>query len=298
MKITFIYAYENEEWSTPMALAKEFQLRDWEVDFISIGSNRTGQYHDRNIQTWLDSKPQTDIVIFLDWGRFDSPLLNKNLVDAFWIQESGDDPQNFQRNSPKSNKFHLTMTPDYDSYTEYKLMGRDVEWIPHFADTNTQFPIKKKPEYVAVTSRGIGGSSFLDQLTEWGQGAIGNKNGMNHKEHTSFLNSGLMVIQNSRWGEITRRIFEGMACKKLVITDRLHQSKKLHELFEEGKEIVFYDDIVDCINKINYYHENKEERNKIAENGYKKVLNNYTQQQVVDKIISKYNSWNLKKEKK
>ena len=33
---------------------------------------------------------------------------------------------------------------------------------------------------------------------------------MGFNEHTEFLNSGLMVVQKSRWGEITRRIFEGM----------------------------------------------------------------------------------------
>ena len=27
-KITFIYAYENEEWSTPLALAYEFTKRE------------------------------------------------------------------------------------------------------------------------------------------------------------------------------------------------------------------------------------------------------------------------------
>ena len=298
MKITFIYAYETEEWSTPMALANEFKSRDWEVEFVSIGSNKTGNYHDENLKKWITSNPQTDIVIYLDWGRFDSPLLDKNLVDAFWIQESGDDPQNFQKNSPKSERFHFTITPDYESYIEYQEMGRDVEWIPHFADTNVQFPIEKKAEYVAVTSRGMGGSPFLDHLTKWGEGAVGNKNGMNHIEHTEFLNSGLMVIQNSRWGEITRRIFEGMACKKLVLCDRLSESKKLNHLFEEGNEIVYYDDIIDCINKINYYHNNDEERNEIAENGYQKVINNYTQKQVVDKLINKYLNWNLKKQNK
>ena len=28
-KITFIYAYENEDWSTPMALANEFKKLGW-----------------------------------------------------------------------------------------------------------------------------------------------------------------------------------------------------------------------------------------------------------------------------
>jgi len=291
VKITFIYAYENEEWSTPMALAKEFESQGWEVDFISIGSNRTGQYHDRDIQTWLDSKPQTDIVLFMDWGRFDSPLLDKNLVDAFWVQESGDDPQNFERNFPKSERFHITLSPDYESTEEYKKRGRDAYWWTHFADTKVQFPLDIKPEYVGVTTRGYGNSQFLNTLTDHGGGTIGNRNGLGPNEHTEFLNKGLMVIQNSRWGEVTRRIFEGMACGKLVLCDRLNESKKLHELFIDGEDIVYYDDLVDCINKLNKYSEDSVERNRIANNGYKKVLENHTQKQRAEFIIEKWKNF-------
>ena len=293
MKITFIYAYENEDWSTPMALAKEFESQGWGVEFVSIGSNRTGQYHAQHLQEWIYSKPDTDIVLFMDWGRFDSPLLDKNILDSFWVQESGDDPQNFERNFPKSERFHITLSPDWDSTEEYKKRGRDAYWWTHFADTRVQFPILSNPEYVAVTTRGFGNSQFLDTITQHGDGTIGNKNNMGPNEHTEFLNKGLMVIQNSRWGEITRRIFEGMACGKLVLCDRLPESKKLHELFKEGEEIVFYDDIVDCINKINYYSENEVERERIANNGFKKVLENHTQKQRVEFIIKKWKEWKL-----
>jgi hypothetical protein len=290
MKITFIYAYEEGEiWSTPMALINEFQLRGWKTEIISIGSNRTGHYHDLKLQRWVELKPDSDIVMFMDWGRFDSPYLDKKLVpNAFWIQESGDDPQNWERNSPKANKFHYTITPDYDSYLKYKEIGINVEWITHFADTRIQYPMNLQPEYVAVTTRGFGNSNFLDYLTTWGEGAIGNKNGMNGIEHTQFLNKGLMVIQNSRWGEITRRIFEAMACGKLVLTDRLNSSKKLDEILIEGEDIIYYNDMFDCIEKMNYYNEHEEERERIAHNGMKKVLENYTQIQVVDKLIKKY----------
>jgi glycosyltransferase involved in cell wall biosynthesis len=230
----------------------------------------------------------------MDWGQIDSKWLDKRLKpNAFWIQESGDDPQNFERNSPKASKFHYTITPDYDSYLRYKSMGINVEWIPHFADTAIQYPMNLEPEYVAVTTRGFGNSEFLDYLTNWSQGAIGNKNGMEGLEHTKFLNKGLMIIQNSRWGEITRRIFEGMACGKMVLTDRLNDNKKLNELFKENEEIVFYDNIVDCIEKINYYNENKEEREKIAYNGYQKVINNFTQEQVTDKLINKWKNYKI-----
>jgi spore maturation protein CgeB len=50
----------------------------------------------------------------------------------------------------------------------------------------------------------------------------------------------------------------------------------------------------DCIEKINYYNENEQERERIAFNGMQKVLNNYTQIQVVDKLINEYELWKQK----
>ena len=276
MKITFVYAYEQEEWSTPLSLAKEFESQGWEVEFVSIGSNRLQNWNDEELKKWIDSKPQTDIVLFMDWGRFTSTYLDKKLVDAFWVQESGDDPQNFDRNFPKSERFHLTLSPDLDSVNEYKKRGIDAHWWTHFADTRVQFPIELKPEFVAVTTRGKGSSAFLDQLTFHADGSVGNQNGFGPKEHTEFLNKGKIVIQNSRFGEITRRIFEGMACGKMILCDKLDKSKGLEELFEDEVDIVYYDDIVDCIYKMNHYNNNDEERETIAKNGYNKVLENHT----------------------
>jgi hypothetical protein len=283
-KITFIFDYRGEKWSMPLALLNEFKERGWETEIVPIPNG-----DDSQLQLWIQQDTPTDIVMFLDWGRFDSKWLDKSLKpNAFWIQESGDDPQNFERNYPKANRFHYTITPDKQSAIEYRNRGINAEWINHFADTKSQFPMNLEPKYTAVTSRGKGGSEFLDYLTNWAEGAIGNRNGMDSKEHTEFLNSGLVVIQNSRWGEITRRLFEGMACGKLVITDRLPDVRGLDEVFVEGEEIILYNDMFDCIEKINYYTENEEERERIAHNGMMKVLHNYTQIQVVDKLITAY----------
>jgi len=289
-KITFIYDCKpNETWSTPLSLLNEFKERGWETEIVPIPNG-----DDSALQLWIQQDTPTDVVLFMDWGRFDSKWLDKNLKpNSFWIQESGDDPQNFERNYPKANRFHYTITPDKVSAEEYKICGINADWVPHWADTMVQFPMNLEPEYVGVTSRGRGGSEFLDYLTHWAEGAIGNQNGMNAEEHTEFLNKGLMVIQNSRWKEITRRIFEAMACGKMVLTDNLPPETGLRDMFIDGEDIVYYDEMFDCIEKINYYNENEEERERIAYNGMAKVIANYTQIQVVDKLIEKWKNYRL-----
>ena len=71
----------------------------------------------------------------------------------------------------------------------------------------------------------------------------------------------------------------------MVLTDRLNKNKHLEDLFIHEQEIVYYEGIVDCLNKINFYNKNKDLREQIAKQGQEKVLNNHTQQHRVDKIL-------------
>jgi spore maturation protein CgeB len=77
------------------------------------------------------------------------------------------------------------------------------------------------------------------------------------------------------------------------LTDRLNTTTELQSIFKEGEEIVFYNDMFDCIEKMNYYNENEEERERIAHNGMMKVLHNYTQIQVVDTLIGEYEKYKI-----
>ena len=62
-------------------------------------------------------------------------------------------------------------------------------------------------------------------------------------------------------------------------------------MFEDKKEIVFYEGIEDCIHKLNYYANNSEEREQIALSGKEKVLNYHTQIQRVDKILDEWKNY-------
>ena len=290
MKLTVIYAFPHNviEWSTPSSIYEEFRGREWEIELVNI-KDESGNLTEKYLKDFAESDSNPDIVLFMDWGQFDSQYLDKKYKpNAFWIQESGDDPQRFFVNHTLSHKFDLTVTPDYNSYLTYKSMGRNAEWITHFADTRIYKPYDVPIQYVAVSSRGKGHSDFIDTIADMSDGQIVNKRGFLGEEHGKFLCSGLMVIQNSRFKEITRRVFEGACCGHLVLTDRLSKETRMEEMLEDKKHVVYYDSLEDCINKINYYGEHNEERETIAYNGMQKVLNNYTQVQVVDKLIEKF----------
>ena len=288
--IAFIFAHRpTDKWNTPLAVVEEFKSRGWDTSIYSLFDSNDN-YVDDNVYKLLETKP--DVIMHMDWGRHLSPVLAQlRNTDAFCVMESGDDPQNFERNIIKAPWFNLILTPDARSAREYNNRGYNAMWWTHFADSRIYQPITVSEKYIAVTSRGRGSSQILDTLADYYPEDIINKNGWEGKEHTEFLNSGKMVIQHSRWGEITRRIFEGMACGKMVITDRLHKDTLLEKLFTDGEDIVLYDDLQDCAEKIAYYNQHPEERNRIAANGYEKVMQNHTQTQRVDLIIEQWENF-------
>ena len=291
MKVAFLSAYKPQQrWSTPLSLIREFESRGYNVEIFTTMEN--DRYTDKNLDALVEYNP--NLLIHTDWGRFLFPTLEKlNKITGFKVMEGGDEPQNFERNISKAKYFDLIYTPDHSSSLRYKQQGHNAIWETHFADTRIHFPKEVEEKYIAVCSRGKnGGADLIDTLEQhYGSNVILNQNGWEAEKHSDFLCSGQMVLQQSRWKEITRRIFEAMACNRLVITDRLPEETNINSLFVEGEDIVYYDSLEDLAQKIAYYSENKEERDRIADNGYQKVIQNHTQVQRVDSLLKQYELW-------
>jgi len=69
------------------------------------------------------------------------------------------------------------------------------------------------------------------------------------------------------------RMFESTGAGSCLLTDRKENNQ---DLFEENKEIVVFDDVNDCISKINWLLANENIRSAIAEAGHKRTLNSHT----------------------
>ena len=73
--------------------------------------------------------------------------------------------------------------------------------------------------------------------------------------------------------DINYRTFETTGCGTFLITN---YTPGLEKLFDIGKEIVVYNDLNDLDNKVKYYLENEEEREKIANAGYERSKTDHT----------------------
>ena len=79
------------------------------------------------------------------------------------------------------------------------------------------------------------------------------------------------------------KLYETLACKAFALVDDQHDARVL---FEDGRHLVFFTDENDLKKKIRYYLDHPDERDKIAEAGYREVLDKHTYRHRISRILS------------
>ena len=293
--IAMAYAHhENwgEQWSNTIGLKNEFVRQGYKVRVCNLYEHdgkfrEDGQPRRYSPESLINLKYQYDngfrpeFILICDYGMFNHPIMDqRNYPEVPVIFELADTPQSRNAHMFKVKKATFAFTPDYLSALQFTDLGMYTFWTVHWTDINL-FTADDKPEETDVITT-CGSRRFKDipgftnELERRLEDRFWNKRFFYGKDHSDFLNKGRIVFQCSQFGEITRRIFEGASCGKLVLTDRLHQVTNIDEIFEEDKEIVYYGSIEEAISKIDFYSRNSKERRRIADAGYWKVLEQHT----------------------
>jgi hypothetical protein len=299
MNIALLSDYSIEEykkcgkekyWSTPRGIYDAF-LKDERISEIRWYPLPRG-----NEFGFIELKKQyddgefvPDIIFYMSCGpaNADKFFNKENFPKSKLVVECGDEPQTFSYNVERTKNADLILTPDVECYLHYKSIGYDVIFTSHWTDMNifyssftTYEPFDvvtsmygERGEVVSYLQENLGSSFYL-------------KNNLKDIENGDLYRNGKIVFQKARYGEITRRIFEGMSCKKLVITDRIDSNKQLEDIFIEDEEIILYSSKEEALEKIQFYLNNNQERNRIAENGYKKVISCFTTKNIVEYVIT------------
>ncbi|MBW2310379.1 MAG: glycosyltransferase [Deltaproteobacteria bacterium] len=79
------------------------------------------------------------------------------------------------------------------------------------------------------------------------------------------------------------RVFEALACKAFVISD---DQRDVFSLFKDGEHLISFDNPGELIEKIKYYLDHYEERERIALQGREEVLKNHTYEHRIEKLLS------------
>jgi hypothetical protein len=299
MKIALLSDYSLDEylkygkekfWSTPKGIYDSF-VNDQRVSEIkwyptpskdkSFGFNELKKHYD-------SGEFVPDIIFWMSCGPFPDELFQKiYFPKSKLVVDCGDEPQTMHYNQNRVQQADLILTPDVDCYLFYKSKGYNCIFTSHWTDLNIFYPsLTNYCPFDVVTSMYGDRGDVVPFLQEELKESFYLKNNLKDIENGDLYRNGKIVFQKARFGEVTRRIFEGMSCKKLVITDRLSTNKQLDEIFKEDEEIVFYSTKEEALKKINYYLSNEEEREKIAENGYKKVIDCFTTKNIVEYVLT------------
>lgn len=300
MRIALLSDYSIEDyntygkekyWSTPRGVFDAFRVDDRVTQIKwyptpskdqSFGFNELKKQYDL-----CEFVP--DIIFWMACGPSvgDHFITKHNFPNSKLVIDCGDEPQTFHYNCERTKNADLILTSDIDCYLNYKFLGYETIFTSHWTDLNIFYPSLTKYQPFDVVSSMYGNrGDIIDFLKDNLEKSFYLKNGLLDIENGDLYRNGKIVFQKSRYGEVTRRIFEGMSCRKLVITDRLAKNKQLDEIFIENKEIVFYDTKEEALEKINYYLHNPKERELIANNGYNKVVESFTTKNIVDYVIT------------
>ena len=210
---------------------------------------------------------ECDLVLVLHGAiQFDLNILNKIKVKkVLWFND------NIIRYKVKFEE----MVPYFDEvFTINKDNPPGIGFIPCGIDA-TQFEDLRLERDIDVS---FIGNLYNDERIRWLSKVknyidISHFQGIGYGEYVSLLNRSKITI-NQHYNEYgaNMRFYEAMACKSLMITDRVVGIPKD---FKEGEHYIVYENVPDLVKKIKYYLNNEKERLKITNIAYRVAVKNH-----------------------
>ncbi len=282
------YGFENN-WSTPKGIFTEL-LKSEKVTNVKWYPfpEEKDNYPFIELQREINRNIfLPDILFYMSCGpRKDNMFSKKYFPNTKLVVDMGDEPQTRGFNINRARHADLILTPDYECFKKYESEGYNAIHTGHWADMEVYYPDNSKEKIHSVVSSMKGNRKGVDKYLEKKlKNKFVNKINLSAEENADLYRSSKIVFQKSRYNEITRRIFEGMATRRLVVADRLPYEKKLNYFFEDGKDIVLYECKREAFQKIKYYLKNDDERERIASNGYEKVKNLFNTKNIIEYVL-------------
>lgn len=254
-------------WNVPLGLKFGFQKLGHEVHVYKFDPENC------NLEKLYPSANYFDFI-WLGWPWLSPSLDNsikklKEVSNTKLIIDLGDEPQTFGQQRERIKYADAAYTPDLRCQKKYLSMGYNVHWLNHWGDEFLfKYDENIQRKNVCITTCGDRpGVDYIQSML--GSRFINAK--IPPQENTIFYNSGTVAFQYARWDEITRRLFEAGGCKLAVVTNRISTATGIYDLFVDGKDIMYYSNPREAVEKIEYLLNNDYVRETISENIYNKV---------------------------
>jgi spore maturation protein CgeB len=230
-------------------------------------------------------------------GYFDQSAAKARVVDFYGAQSSDNLEAMKRRGLPDGRLLLVACDPDFHkeavlSEAEKKEYQADACFVGSYEENRVELFLKLIEAFKDRYSFAIWGPGWREKLPadspllrfhrrsflkpdEWTKAYAASKIAIN-VHHTRHAEG----IHHCQAGP---RVFEVLACKRLEITNNFTD---IVHTFKPGEEIVAFDNVDDLIQKAIFYLEHEEERNRIAANGYAKVISEHTYRHRIRTILS------------
>jgi len=244
-----------------------------------------------------------DLHFWVDWGEDGLP------VDHNWMppKDGGKTiyivSDTHIAKEGKEYRFNRARKFDYVFFNQSRACNefgskKNTFWLPHAVEPQAypKFDIIKKYDVAFIghlqeveNYNKMNRVEALDKLfNAFPNFYFGTRNSgypeKNMFEHAAKEFSKSKIIFNiSITDDINMRVFESMATGSMLLTNEL---PTLSAFFKDKKHLVTYDSYKDMIEKVQYYIDNDEEREKIALAGYTEVIKHHTYQMRIQEIFN------------
>ncbi len=179
--------------------------------------------------------------------------------------------------------FQITTCPM--AYRKYLDMNFNPILVPWGANHRVYVRKEGMPKKYDVTFVGQKHGIRGELITELGKRGVGVQcfgRGWNKRVsieemidifNQSKINLNFSAVGGGHLNQLKARHFEIPMCGGFLLTDYV---EGLERFFNIGSEIICFNDIEDAAEKINYYLANDEERERVAESGYRTSIGNHT----------------------
>ena len=165
----------------------------------------------------------------------------------------------------------------------------NVEWLPLAANPNAHFPVDIETDLdIAFVGRIVLPvhrirHELLNRLEESVSSFLFTQ--AYGDEVCEVVSRGRLAFNHAAVRDVNMRIFELMAMRRPVLTNRDSEHNGLLELFEDGKHLIVYDGADDVVEKARYYLDHDDQREAIAQAGFELVMAQHTYLHRVDTIL-------------
>lgn len=308
MRLGFIIMYNVAE--SVKLLYNAFRRKDIEIELFPVCAK----------EVWDDTRSRLekfDGDLIFSWQGIGCPpelLADKKMPKIIW---TFDDPRRFTSNrQPEILMAHdVILTCDAGCVTKYRALGKKSEWFPPAADAELGRNAKTKTDYCADISF-VGQGHRLSEFDT----ALLDRSTLMRKVLERFPGKSVKIWtrQASSWDDIPPEIFQGPVLYDDALSVFAHSKINLnaHCSFHNAdrycnerivlamsaggfvlcdkvpglknwltKGVMFYSSIDECLDKIQYYLSHERERRLIASQGQKFILDNWTYDHFVEKLL-------------